>query len=200
LLGKGATDEDIIVAKLANKIPSSNKIVDKAFDDAAIGSQRQYDRDMVATTGDSTIDTALQITPIKFFSTMAKSAIKGNQRAARIARAANKVKEKFSKLDAGDGGVLRKAFGKWGALVSGEGAAVGAAAGTILDNTLGRIPKVNTLIESMAHFDIAKIKRFGPKTSNWVNYGESILGRGLKSAISEGVEEGKQYYNQQRAI
>lgn len=200
LLGKGATDEEIIVAKLANRIPSSNKIVDKAFDDAAIGSQRQYDRDMVATTGDSTIDTALQITPIKFFSSMAKSAIKGNQRAARIARAANKVKEKFSKLDAGDGGVLRKAFGKWGALVSGEGAAAGAVAGTVLDNILGRIPKVNTLIESMAHFDIAKIKRFGPKTSNWINYGESILGRGLKSAVSEGVEEGKQYYNQQRAI
>ena len=131
---------------------------------------------------------------------MAKSAIKGNQRAARIARAANKVKEKFSKLDAGDGGVLRKAFGKWGALVSGEGAAAGAVAGTVLDNILGRIPKVNTLIESMAHFDIAKIKRFGPKTSNWINYGESILGRGLKSAVSEGVEEGKQYYNQQRAI
>jgi hypothetical protein len=40
LLGKGATEEEIITAKLANKIPSSNKIIDKAFDDAAIGSQR----------------------------------------------------------------------------------------------------------------------------------------------------------------
>jgi len=59
VLGKGATDEDIIVAKLANKIPSQNKIIDKVFDEAAIGSQRQYDRDMVATTLDSTIDTAL---------------------------------------------------------------------------------------------------------------------------------------------
>jgi hypothetical protein len=39
VLGKHATEEEIIIAKLANKIPSSNKIVDKAFDDAAIGSQ-----------------------------------------------------------------------------------------------------------------------------------------------------------------
>jgi hypothetical protein len=200
ILGNDATDEEIIVAKLVNKIPATNKIIDKIFDEAATGSQRQYDRDMVATTGDSTIDTALQITPLKFFSTLGKSAIKANLRSSRIARAANKVAEKVSRLNAGDEGVLRKAFGRYGALVSGEGAAIGTAAGALLDNTLGRIPKVNTAIKSMAQFDIAKIKRLGPKTSNWINYGESILGRGVKSAISEGIEEGKQYYNQQRAV
>ena len=200
VLGDGATIEDIIVAKLVNKIPTSNKIIDKVFDDAAIGSQRQYDRDMVATTGDSTIDTALQITPLKFFTTLAKTAIKANLRSSRIARAANKIGDKLAKLNAGDEGVLRKTFGKYGALVSGEGAAVGATIGTLLDNTLGRIPKVNTAIKSMMQFDIAKIKKFGPKTSNWLNYGGSIAGRGIKSAISEGVEEGKQYYNQQRAV
>jgi len=155
---------------------------------------------MVATTGDSTIDTALQITPLKFFSTIGKTAIKANLRSSRIARAANKAMTGLNKLNAGDEGVLRKAFGKYGALISGEGAAVGAATGTILDNTLGRIPKVNTAIKSMAQFDIAKIKRLGPKSSNWINYGESILGRGMKSAISEGIEEGKQYYNQQIAV
>jgi hypothetical protein len=150
---------------------------------------------MVATTGDSTIDTALQITPLKFFSTLGKNAIKANLRSSRIARAADKVTNRLSKLNAGDDGVLRKAFGKYGALVSGGGAVVGAGAGTVLDNILGRIPKVNTLIKSIAHFDIPKIKRLGPKSSLWVNYGESILGRGLKSSISEGIEEGKQYYN-----
>ena len=200
LLGEGATDEEIIVATLANKIPSSNKVIDKVFDDVSAGSQRQYDRDMVATTGDSTIDTALQITPLKFFSTLGKSAIKSNLRSSRIARAMNKAGEKLAKLNAGDEGVLRKAFGRYGALVSGEGAAFGAAAGTVLDNTLGRIPKVNTAIKSMAQFDIAKIRRLGPKASNWLNYGETIFGRGLKSSISEGIEEGKQYYNQQRAV
>ena len=200
VLGKHATIDDIITAKLANKIPASNKIIDKIFDEAAFGSQRQYDRDMVATTGDSTIDTALQITPLKFFSALGKSVIKANMRSSRIARAASKIGEKVSKLNGGDGGVLRKSFGKYGALVSGEGAAIGAAAGTVLDNTLGRIPKVNTAIKSMAQFDIAKIKKFGPKTSAWLSYGGSIASRGLKSAISEGVEEGKQYYNQQRAV
>lgn len=200
ILGKHATDEEIIVAKLINKIPSQNKIIDKIFDEAAIGNQRQYDRDMVATTGDSTIDTALQITPIKFFATLGKSAIKANLRSSRIARAANKIGEKFAKLNGGDGGVLRRSFGKYGALVSGEAAAIGAATGTVLDNTLGRIPKVNTAIKSMAQFDIAKIKKFGPKASNWITYGETVAGRGAKSAISEGIEEGKQYYNQQRAV
>ena len=200
VLGKDATEEDIITAKLVNKIPTSNKIIDKIFDDAAIGSQRQYDRDMVATTGDSTIDTALQITPLKFFTNFAKTAIKANLRSSRIARAANKIGDKLAKLNAGDEGALRKAFGKYGALVSGEGAAVGATVGTLLDNTLGRIPKVNTAIKAMAQFDLAKIKKFGPKTSNWLNYGGSIVGRGIKSAISEGIEEGKQYYNQQKAL
>lgn len=200
VLGESATQEDIIVAKLANRLPSTNKIIDKAFDDAAIGSQRQFDRDMVATTGDSAIDTALQITPLKFFSTLGKSVIKANLRSSRIARAAAKIGRGIGKFDGGDGGVLRKAFGKYGALVSGEGAAIGATTGALLDNTLGRIPKINTAIKSMAHFDIAKIKKLGPKTSNWVNYGESILGRGIKSSISEGIEEGKQYYNQQRAV
>lgn len=199
-LGEDATDEEIIVAKLANKIPSTNKMVDKLFDEAAIGSQRQYDRDMVATTGDSTIDTALQITPIKFFSTLGKQAIKANLRSSRIARAANRAGEVLNKLNAGDEGALRKAFGEYGALVSGKGAVIGAGVGTALDNTLGRIPKVNTAIKSMAQFDIAKIKRLGPKTSNLAKYGQTILSRGVKSSISEGVEEGKQYWNQQTAI
>ena len=200
VLGKHATDEEIIVAKLANKIPAQNKIIEKAFDDAAIGSQRQYDRDMVATTGDSTVDTALQIMPIKFFSTLGKSAIKANLRSSRIARAADKVVDKLGKLNGGDEGALRKAFGKYGALVSGEFAAVGAASGTILDNTIGRIPKVNQVIKSMAQFDIGKIKKIGPKTSNWLSLGGTVLQRGIKSSISEGIEEGKQYYNQQRAL
>jgi hypothetical protein len=158
---------------------------------------------MVATTGDSTIDTALQITPLKFFSVLGKSAIKANLRSSRIARAADKAIDKLGKLkvlNGGDEGVLRKSFGKYGALVSGEAAAAGAAAGTVLDNILGRIPKVNTAIKAMTQFDIAKIKKLGPKTSNWLNYGGSIVGRGLKSAISEGIEEGKQYYNQQMAV
>lgn len=200
ILGEGATDEDIIVAKLANRIPATNKIIDKAFDEAAIGNQRQYDRDMVATTGDSTIDTALQITPFKFFTTLGKTAVKANIRSSRIARAANKVAEKFSKLDAGDGGALRKAFTKYGATVSPVASAIGGATGTVLDNMLGRIPKVNAAIKAMSNFDIAKIKKLGPKTSNWINYGESIAGRGFKSALSEGIEEGKQYYNQQLAL
>jgi hypothetical protein len=155
---------------------------------------------MVATTGDSTIDTALQITPLKFFSTLGKSAIKANLRSSRIARAANKAAEKLGKLNAGDEGALRKAFGRYGALVSGEGAAIGATTGAILDNTLGRIPKVNTAIKAMAQFDISKIKRLSPKASNWLGLGGAIVSRGLKSAISEGIEEGKQYYNQQRAV
>lgn len=200
VLGKGATEEQIIVAKLANKIPAQNSIVDKVFDEASAGSQRQYDRDMVATTMDSTIDTALQITPLKFFSTLGKKAIKANLRSSRIARAANKVGENLAKLNGGDDGVLRKAFGKYGYLASGKLGLFGGAIGAGLDNTIGRIPKVNELIKSMAHFDIPKIKRIGPKASLWINYGESILGRGLKSSISEGVEEGKQYYNQQLAI
>ena len=200
ILGKDATEEDIIIAKLVNKIPSQNKAIDKAFDDAAAGSQRQYDRDMIATTADSAIDTALEITPLKFFTKLGKSAIKANLRSSRIARAANKVIENVNKLDGGTDGVLRKAFGKYGAIVSGEGAVAGTVVGAALDNVLGRIPKVNTLIKSIAHFDISKIKRLGPKTSNWINYGESILGRGFKSALSEGIEEGKQYYNQQRAM
>ena len=200
VLGEHATQEDIITAKLANRIPATNTIVEKAFDDAAIGSQRQYDRDMVATTGDSTIDTALQITPIKFFSTLGKSAIKANLRSSRIARAAAKIGRGLDKLGGGTDGVLRNAFAKYGAIVSAPTAALGAAAGTVLDNVVGRIPKVNTLIKSFAHFDLAKIKRIGPKASNWITYSEGILGKGLKSSISEGIEEGKQYYNQQRAV
>lgn len=200
VLGESATEEQIITAKLANKIPAQNKIIDKVFDEAALGNQRQYDRDMVATTMDSTIDTALQITPLKFFSTLGKRAIKANLRSSRIARAANKITEGLSKLDGGTDGVLRKAFGKYGAMVSAPTSAIGAGVGTVFDNTIGRIPKVNTAIKAMAHFDIPKIKRIGPKASNWINYGESILGRGFKSALSEGIEEGKQYYNQQRAL
>lgn len=200
ILGENTTDEDIIVAKLANKIPTTNKIIDKAFDEAAIGNQRQYDRDMVATTGDSTIDTALQITPLKFFSTLGKNAIKANVRSSRITRAANKATETLAKLDAKDGGALRKAFTKYGAVVSPIASAIGGTTGAVLDNIIGRIPKVNTAIKAMSQFDLAKIKKFGPKTSNWVNYGESILGRGFKSALSEGIEEGKQYYNQQLAL
>lgn len=199
-LGKGATDEQIITAKLANKIPSSNTIVDKIFDDAAAGSQKQYDRDMVATTMDSTVDTALQITPFKFFSTVGKAALKSNLGASRIARAADKVGEKLSRLNGGDEGALRKAFGKFGATVSGKYAAIGYGTGAVLDNTLGRIPKVNTAIKAMAQMDISKIKRLGPKKSLWLGFGGNLLGRGIKSSISEGIEEGKQYYNQQLAV
>lgn len=155
---------------------------------------------MVATTGDSTVDTALQILPIKFFSTLGKSAIKANLRSSRIARAADKVVDKLGKLNGGDNGVLRKAFGEYGALVSGKMAAAGAVTGTVLDNTIGRIPKVNTAIKSMAQFDIGKIRKIGPKTSNWLSLGGTVLQRGIKSSISEGVEEGKQYYNQQRGL
>jgi hypothetical protein len=204
VLGEHATGEEIITAKLANKIPSVNSAVDKAFNDAAIGSQRQFDRDMVATTLDSTIDTALEITPLKFFTTLTKSAVKANLASSRIARAANKVAEKAtklgSKLNGGDGGVLRNAFAEYGSLVSGKAAVVGGAAGTVLDNTIGRIPGIKNAIKAAGEFDIAKIKRFGPKTSNWLSYGRDITKRGVKSAISEGVEEGKQYYNQQRAV
>jgi hypothetical protein len=204
VLGEHATEEEIITAKLANKIPSVNSAVDKAFNDAATGSQRQFDRDMVATTLDSTIDTALEITPLKFFTTLTKSAVKANLASSRIARAANKVAEKAtklgSKLNGGDGGVLRNAFAEYGSLVSGKAAVVGGAAGTVLDNTIGRIPGIKNAIKAAGEFDIAKIKRFGPKTSNWLSYGRDIIKRGIKSAISEGVEEGKQYYNQQRAV
>lgn len=200
VLGKSATEEDIIIAKLANKIPAQNKIVESVFNDAAIGSQRQYDRDMVATTGDSAIDTALEITPFKFFTTLGKQAIKANLRSSRIARAANKIGDKLNKLNAGDDGVLRKAFTKYGAIASPVAGAIGGVGGAIFDNVLSRIPKVNTAIKAMAHFDIPKIKKFGPKSSNWINYVESIAGRGFKSSLSEGIEEGKQYYNQQLAV
>lgn len=200
VLGDSATDEEIITATLANKIPYKNSVVDKIFDEASFGSQLQYDRDMIATTADSAIDTALQITPLKFFSTMGKTAIKANLRSSRIARAANKIAEGAAKLNGGTDGVMRNAFGKYGTLVSGEAGILGGAAGAVLDNTIGRIPKVNTAIKAMAQFDLAKIKRLGPKASNLINYGESIAGRGLKSAISEGIEEGKQYYNQQMAV
>lgn len=200
VLGQDATEEDIIIAKLVNKIPAQNRTVEQVFDDASAGNQRQYDRDMVATTADSAVDTALEITPIKFFSTLAKNTIKANLRSSRIARAANKVVEKVNKLNGGDNGVLRKAFGEYGAIVSGKGAAIGAVAGTVLDNTLGRIPKANAIIKAMAELDISKIRRIGPKTSNWIKYGTTIASRAAKSSLSEGIEEGKQYYNQQRAI
>ena len=204
VLGEHATEEEIITAKLANRIPSVNSAVDKAFNDAATGSQRQFDRDMVATTMDSTIDTALEITPLKFFTTLSKSAIKANLRSSRIARAANKVVEKASnlgrRLEGGDGGALRRAFTEYGSLVSGKAAALGGATGAVLDNTVGRIPAVKDAIKAIGHFDIAKIKRLGPKTKNWLSYGGAIASRGVKSSISEGIEEGKQYYNQQRAV
>ena len=200
ILGKHATEEEIIVAKLANKIPSVNKTIDKVLDEAATGSQRQYDRDMVATTLDSTIDTALQITPLRFFTTWAKPLIKSNLRASRIARFADNVSGKIAKLNGGDGGVLRKAFAKSGMLVSGEFAAGGAMLGTLADNTIGRIPKVGAAIKAMAQFDVAKIRKIGPKSSAWLTLGGAILKRGSASAVSEGVEEGKQFYNQQRAV
>jgi len=70
-------------------------------------------------------------------------------RSSRIARAANKVGEKLAKLNGGDDGVLRKAFGKYGSLASGKLGLFGGAIGAGLDNTIGRIPKVNTAIKAM---------------------------------------------------
>jgi len=133
---------------------------------------------MVATTLDSTIDTALQITPLRFFTTWAKPLIKSNLRASRIARFADNVGDKIAKLNSGDGGVLRKAFAKSGMLVSGEFAAGGAMLGTLADNTIGRIPKVGAAIKAMASLDVAKIRKIGPKTSAWLTLGGALLKRG----------------------
>ena len=196
ILGKGATEDEIITAALAHKVPILNRTIEKAFNDASMGNQRQYDRDMVATTLDSTIDTALQITPLKFFSTLGKSALKANLRSSRIARAANKIGEGLDKISGGSEGALRKAFSKTGALVSGKGALIGGAIGATLDN----IPKANMALKSMVQFDLAKIRKWGPKATLWSNYAGAIIGRGIRSAISEGIEEGKQYYNQQKAL
>lgn len=208
----GMSDKDVDDI-LSGKLTDQKKL--RQFAESALNSENLFQADMAATTWDAAIDAALQTVPIGF---LAKGGglLRGRKALRFIAKhptLKNIVRSKFGQQALGDfkqGYQAVDVVGPVGGALGGAlNATVGRAAknlGNVVvrkagDSFYGALAKkmgaeLKMLGEAAVRVDPVEVAmKKGLMSGTRSKYLRGIGGRMIKSAISEGIEEGKQYQN-----
>lgn len=214
---KTLTNEQLIDQYLAGNIRVSDSDIRNAKIDTLKNADSLFQHDMVATTGDAIIDTALSVMPIGKLSGLSRLyPIKYARVNAKLA-ARNLVKS--SEL-AGNIAKRAQEFGKFGGLLGVGGYGAGAIFGTAEGALETGAKKISTVIGGSELGDLGKAvfdkverarnylgkaitsKRLrevakdawnSPKGLTTRKFVKDYGGRLITSRISEGIEEGKQH-------
>lgn len=190
---KKLTDEEVFDLWRTGMYNSDNPAVNRAKVTALKGINNQFRSDMIATTSDAFVDTAINMVP---FGKAAKGSMIRNVK-AEILKDTRKISPGLAQRITDLGSAYEK-----GAVINPIGGAVTATGKVILNPWLekaGSLGKnISNKISKAVDIGLSKDLDKVLKRNTALKYTKDIGGRVILSAISEGIEEGKQAVNAEK--